>query len=54
MSKQYYVVEIHDGNKTMDIDVSECPVDGSGDVCIEDAAIVALEQLGYYLHSKTD
>ena len=46
--KRYYLVKSYGSSeKSMDIDVSDCPVDGEGNVSEEDAAIEAIGQLGW-------
>jgi len=49
MCKRYCIVNDGDGNVKEDIDISDCPVDGAGDVSEADAAIAALNQLGWTL-----
>ena len=47
MKTRYYLIQSFDSNIEMDIDVSDCPVDGAGNVSELDAALAAIEQLGW-------
>ena len=54
MCKRYCIVNDADGNIKESIDTSGCPVDGAGDVSEADAAITALNQLGWILCETED
>ena len=45
--KKYYLVKSYDADERADIDISDCPVDGEGNVDEKDAAIEAISQLGW-------
>ena len=52
MMIEYYLIESYDSNKEVEIDVSNCSVDGSGDVSEIDAAHKAINQLGWILCAR--
>lgn len=49
MKTRFYLIQDHDGNIEIDIDVSDRPVDDMGNVSEYHAALAAIEQLGYIL-----
>lgn len=49
---EYYLIKDFDGNERMDVDLSDCPVDGHGNVDEKDAALAAIEQLGWIFCAK--
>ena len=52
MCKEYYLISDSDGNGRKDVDVSDCPVDGNGDVDEKDAMCAAIDQLGWTFCAK--